>query len=1091
MVAATGPCHGVRLRATAPPGGRSAADGLAGGYADHAMAEAIFATLECPLLDHGQFRRPNEEARAVFEYIADRHDPHGEHSATGRGSPIEYERQQARASTSRKPETVHSIGESPMSRRATIALLGAGIMSPGVSNALGLGDIELESGLNQPLEAKIELRHVEELSSHDIVPTIPSKGVFDRVDSQWTVFVSKLDFEVVIPERGAPYIKVTSQEPVREPFLDLLLEVDWPSGRMYREYTILLDPPGLSQQAGTRIDKPQARTAQADDPEPGHRSGAIPSEPERQPEPTRSEAPRRADEAPSIPGTYDMSSGAADLWSIAQEVRPADSVSVQQTMLALQRKNPDAFVNGNINQLKSDRVLEVPDEQEIRSVSSRDAVQRVAEQNESWRDRMRTARADRSEALSRSEQAQERSSKDDADRSESGGTLKILAKGGDETRRIDQNAEDGGTIVSSSHAGQPQSEKLRSRVVELRDQLDNTEELLELQSAEITAFEAKLADINRRLKELQQQQRTSERMVTAATRDSSSGFAGETGGSSAASALSWLTGPLAWAGAGALAVIAVLAVLVRLRQTMPAREAKPAGIPEVAAKTPLDAGLPSEQAPTPSDPPVAGPGFAAPPPQAGTATGADDLDDWMPEVSTPAGTYEEVADALSEADIYIAYSRFDDAVNVLDSALEDEPENPAFHLKMMEVFVEQGDGEAFARQKAKLQQARDSQTMERVRDLENRLWGGSGASDGVSGSDGADPGVGDAAAEARFQDSGQAEMFEAGPVFELDLEISSDEEVPLAGEAPSRTAGGDEAGGDRGDSAPSLDDLQQELDAALAGSSPVPEQSGAESTPAPEEAQASDLPELEPIAEDHADTETDEFDLDLEPLDDEAPAELDMDADPDEPTPSLARTGPEGAPQLGEASEVSSPGTEDEAFDYPLGAASDDHARKLDLARSCMDSGADERARNILNEVLADGDADQRSQAQELLARLSQPPVEAAAGPQETPTLEAADSHGSAEQGSSPLAAAPAIEQPTIGDNGDAPVPDLDATWQPGTCESDIVGDADENATKLDRARAYIEMGDSEGASGILNEVVSEGTDEQQTQAKALLQLIS
>lgn len=150
-----------------------------------------------------------------------------------------------------------------MVRKASYYLvLGFLILIPGHVFSLGLGDISVDSVLNQPLQAQINLisARVEELEELrvELAPT----DVFDRVGVPRPYFLTQLKFEPVSLPNGRTAIRVTSKDPVREPFLTFLVEVTWPKGRLLREYTVLLDPPEFAQQQAPQISTPAAAPAQ-------------------------------------------------------------------------------------------------------------------------------------------------------------------------------------------------------------------------------------------------------------------------------------------------------------------------------------------------------------------------------------------------------------------------------------------------------------------------------------------------------------------------------------------------------------------------------------------------------------------------------------------------------------------------------------------------------------------------------------------------------------------------------------------------------------------------------------------------------------
>src|SRR5690554_7132387 len=146
-----------------------------------------------------------------------------------------------------------------MVRKLVLAVAAASaLMSSNMVQALGVGEINLRSALNQPLDAEIELLQVRDLSSAEIRSVLASPDDFGKAGIDRAFFLTDLTFTPVVQPNGRSYIRVTSSRPVREPYLDFLMEVRWPSGRVLREFTLLLDPP-LYQPAPVAASAPIAR----------------------------------------------------------------------------------------------------------------------------------------------------------------------------------------------------------------------------------------------------------------------------------------------------------------------------------------------------------------------------------------------------------------------------------------------------------------------------------------------------------------------------------------------------------------------------------------------------------------------------------------------------------------------------------------------------------------------------------------------------------------------------------------------------------------------------------------------------------------
>ncbi|EKQ6413182.1 FimV/HubP family polar landmark protein [Pseudomonas aeruginosa] len=213
----------------------------------------------------------------------------------------------------------------------------------GQASALGVGDITLHSALNQPLDADIELLDVGDLGADEIEVRLAGADVFAAAGVERLQFLNELRFSPVLQGRGGNRIHVSSSRPVQEPYLNFLVEVARPNGRIVREFTVLLDPLGYT----TRM-------------LPAARSGI---EPQRQSS-TLAPAPRSAavvvDPALLEPGDEYLARPSDNLWAISGRLRGAGNADRAQLMEALYQLNPQAFVNADRHRLKAGARLRLP-----------------------------------------------------------------------------------------------------------------------------------------------------------------------------------------------------------------------------------------------------------------------------------------------------------------------------------------------------------------------------------------------------------------------------------------------------------------------------------------------------------------------------------------------------------------------------------------------------------------------------------------------------------------------------------------------------------------------------------------------------------
>lgn len=252
----------------------------------------------------------------------------------------------------------------------SIALLS--LMTPTSVLPLGIGDITLHSALNQSLDAEIALMLSPDENSSDITVKLAPPDKFDEAGLPWSYFLSKIKFNLVSVSDKRAVIKLSSTEALKEPFLDFLIEVNWPKGTLYREFTVLVDPPATYQQPVLPVPSDY---------------GVTPAEQEyaRVVERPVAPAPRREEERAPASGVYGPVGRNETLSSIASKVRPSNDVSVEQTMIALFENNPSAFYKDNINALMAGARLKVPEREVILKLSHRQALAEYGRQNQVWR----------------------------------------------------------------------------------------------------------------------------------------------------------------------------------------------------------------------------------------------------------------------------------------------------------------------------------------------------------------------------------------------------------------------------------------------------------------------------------------------------------------------------------------------------------------------------------------------------------------------------------------------------------------------------------------------------------------------------------
>jgi len=296
-------------------------------------------------------------------------------------------------------------------RKLLGAVIAGALFLPNKGFTLGLGEIEVNSALNQKLNADIEILSAAPEDTETIIVKLASRKEFQRAGLDRPYELSDLRFKPVIID-DVPHIIVTSSSPIREPFLNFLVEVDWPNGHLLREYTVLLDPPVFMTQSASTAASPVSQASATSDntgfrPDASATGNVVPvyapsvsassssARPAQPPADAVSQAPVSPafTPAPMVqqqtsinqpPGSYRIQSGDT-AWSLADAMRPDKSISVEQMMIAMLRANPESFINENINGLKRGYILRLPDYDQIATVNQADARALVREQAALWR----------------------------------------------------------------------------------------------------------------------------------------------------------------------------------------------------------------------------------------------------------------------------------------------------------------------------------------------------------------------------------------------------------------------------------------------------------------------------------------------------------------------------------------------------------------------------------------------------------------------------------------------------------------------------------------------------------------------------------
>ena len=254
-------------------------------------------------------------------------------------------------------------------RNLTKTIAAVSLLMPVSAYPLGIGDIKLHSALNQKLDAEIALLVSADEDVSDIKVKLASPDKFDKAGVPWSYFLSKIKFKAVTLADGKTVVKLSSNEALREPFLDFLLEVTWATGNLYREFTVLVDPPATySSPTLPVIEKPQQVS-------PSY----IASKPIETKRAHVDTFYRTTD------GQYGPTNRYDSMWKVAEKVNVYDDVSIEQMMMAIYEANPRAFYKKNVNALMAGKTLNIPEKSVILQMSRKQARAAFKEQDNVWR----------------------------------------------------------------------------------------------------------------------------------------------------------------------------------------------------------------------------------------------------------------------------------------------------------------------------------------------------------------------------------------------------------------------------------------------------------------------------------------------------------------------------------------------------------------------------------------------------------------------------------------------------------------------------------------------------------------------------------
>ena len=629
-----------------------------------------------------------------------------------------------------------------MKSKLATAIALVGLMHSSVLYALGLGDIKVSSAVNERLNAEIALVNADGLDASQILVSLASKADFARAEIERDYFLSSLEFTVERGESGTPILRLQTPDVVLEPYLNFLVELRWPRGRLLREYTVLLDLPNYAA-TPARTAKPVVVSAPTVTPPP-NRTKTKPVV--RTSMPAKSSATPAAN-SPSSNNNLGANAESAvtvqandTLWRIAKRVRE-EGASINQTMLALQARNPNAFINNNINLLKKGAVLRLPTGMSANRVSEQEAQQSVAEQQLDWQSGQSNSDTNLNPALDARESTQSSAAQSEATEGhlqlatvEDTASAKALINNDSDTRSLAGSASDQGTSVEIN--------RLRNELAISLENLDRAAVENMTMDTRLAAMESQLGDLEQ-LVSLKDQELASMRVAIEERRAALDTAASDTTQDNANTNMpvaepgpldalaNTLSMSVEWLVGIGLAFVAAVVGIFRwfFARRDDAYEATVFERVEPLADENIDEGFDEYEAEEDSydvavaeveDTDADADADADADIDIDIDIGERDLDNSdIDESSITAVSESEPAelendfdgntatsvkatddfdaerDVIAEADIYLAYGRYEQAKEMLDGAVEDEPTRTDLQLKRLELFVAQQSPDLF------------------------------------------------------------------------------------------------------------------------------------------------------------------------------------------------------------------------------------------------------------------------------------------------------------------------------------------------------------------------------------------------------------
>ncbi len=818
-------------------------------------------------------------------------------------------------------------------RNLTKTFAAVSLLTPVGAYSLGVGDIKLHSALNQNLEAEIALVLSDTEKLEDIKVKLAPPSKFEEAGVPWSHFLSQIKFKTVTKANGAIVIKLSSKEVLREPFLDFLLEVSWPKGDVYREFTVLVDPPAVYQQkvipVATKLaEKPSARSSKTANNE-------------------RQSATSTA--SYSSIREYGPTSSRDTLWKVAEKLISDRDISVEQMMIALYEANPQAFYKPNVNALSAGAVLKVPEDEVVLRISSRQAKKEFSKQVKAWRGQLKIA--------SKTKQKM-------AEVPQSKSQLQLRAPTEAEINnqvQVTPSVSESGQNLPESTTGiesfSQENQELKNRLDKLEDQLAKMQEMLEVKDEQLAALQSeklqeKIKPAEPKIVPAEKPEKTEKVKETVTQKPKIKPKVAPKPAIQPEAETDWYNIILGTAGFGALGLLGWLWWRKRKAEEEISSESMFAASSQISLpETDQDLTIPvaEDKKDTSYD--------------VGTVGESSFLSEFTPSDFDAFETDQAEVDPIAEADVYLAYGRYQQAEDLMRQAIENQPDRDECKLKLLEIFYANEDKKAFESYAAELESSgkkKDQEFWKKVSEMGIALFPGNqlftaesepeveAASEeqaDISDEDILQPDFSAPANEAEVDESEDDEGLEFDIASLSNVDKHNEESLDLTSELNNTDSNVIDF--DLGESA---SDVQDSPITSTEEDSDVLDLSSDEELLAdtPEELADFDFGDIEEKSDESVTAETEKENLELEVGTEDFNFQLDQGA----PAPAAQN---DSASDLATVSDITD---------------MDEFETKIDLAKAYIDMGDAEAAKNIAEEVLENGSDTQKQEAKEIINQL-------------------------------------------------------------------------------------------------------------------------